>query len=149
MTKEVLLTVSGLHFDGEGEKDGIEVVTTGSYYQKNGKHYVIYNEVMEGFEGVTKNCIKIGDKTMDITKKGVSNVHMVFEENKKNVTYYNTPFGSLLVGVFASKIEFVETEENIDITVKYALDVNYEHLADCNITVNIKSSNAKDFTLLS
>ena len=34
---------------------------------------------------------------MELTKKGAVNVHMIFEKNKKNITYYNTPYGSLLV----------------------------------------------------
>lgn len=38
---------------------------------------------------------------MDITRRGVSNVHMMFEKNRKNVTYYYTPYGSLLIGIDA------------------------------------------------
>ena len=125
----------------------MEVITTGDYYKKNGKHYVLYDEVMEGFEGSTHNIIKITDDYLDITKKGVSNVHMIFEKNKKNVSYYYTPFGSILIGIDAKSVDINETDENIDIQVKYNLEVNYEHLADCSITMNIKSKEAKDFSL--
>ena len=31
------------------------------------------------------------------------------------------------------------TEENIDIHVNYALDINSEMVADCNIAINIKA----------
>lgn len=72
---------------------------------------------------------------------------MVFEKNKKNVTYYYTPFGSLVIGVDAKQITVQETEENIDVTVNYDLDVNYEFLANCNITMNIKAKGAGDFKL--
>ena len=149
MTKDVLLTISGLQFaageDGGGE--ALEVITPGDYYKKNDKHYVMYDEVMEGFEGSTKNIIKIAEDSLDITKKGVANVHMIFEKNKKNVTYYYTPFGSLLIGIDAKRVNIAETDENIDVTVNYDLEVNYEFLANCNITMNIKSKEAKDFRL--
>lgn len=149
MTKDILLTISGLQFaaqeDGAGEP--VEVITPGDYYKKNDKHYVLYDEVMEGFDGTTKNVIKIGANYLDITKKGVANVHMIFEKNKKNVTYYYTPFGSLLIGIDAKQVDIAETEENIDVTVNYDLEVNYEFLANCNITMNIKSKGAKDFRL--
>ena len=36
-------------------------------------------------------------------------------------------------------MDIAETEDNIDVRVKYNLEVNYEHLADCSITMNIKS----------
>lgn len=149
MTKDILLTISGLQFaaqeDGVGEP--VEVITPGDYYKRNDKHYVLYDEVMEGFDGTTKNIIKIGEDCLDITKKGVANVHMIFEKNKKNVTYYYTPFGSLLIGIDAKNVKIAETEENIDVTVNYDLEINYEFLANCNITMNIKSKEARDFRL--
>lgn len=146
MTKDVLVTISGLQFMDE-DSDSVELITSGSYYKRNGKHYVLYDEVQEGFEGVTKNTVKIAQDMMDITKKGVTNVHMMFEKNKKNVTYYYTPFGSLLVGIDARNVDVVETEDNISVKVNYNLEVNYEHLADCAITMNIRSKDAKDFKI--
>lgn len=149
MTKDILLTISGLQFAAQEDDMGepVEVITPGDYYKKNDKHYVLYDEVMEGFEGNTKNIIKIGENCLDITKKGVANVHMIFEKNKKNLTYYYTPFGSLLIGIDARQVEVAETEENINVTVNYDLEINYEFLANCNITMNIKSKEAKDFRL--
>ncbi len=147
MTKDVLLTISGMQFAMDDEDEPIEVITAGGYYKKNGKHYVIYDEVTEGLEGVTKNVIKIHKDGMDITKRGAANAHMIFEKNRKSVTYYQTPYGSLLIGIDAKKMQIKETEKNIDVKVEYALEVNYEHLADCAITMNIKSMEAEDFSL--
>lgn len=147
MTKDVILTISGLQFAHGTDAEPIEIVTAGNYYKKNGKHYIIYDEVMEGFEGATKNIIKVSEDSFDITKKGITNTHMVFEENKKNVTYYNTPFGNIFIGIDAEKIQVEESENQIDVEIKYALEANYEHLADCKIQMNIKSKEAGDFSL--
>ena len=147
MTKDVLVTISGLQFDGEAENEQLEMVTTGNYYKRNGKHYILYDEVMEGFEGVTKSIIKVNDNSMDITKKGVTNVHMMFEKNKKNHSYYYTPYGSLLIGIDAKSVKVEESENDINVKVVYQLDINYEHMADCSITMNVKSKDAKDFRL--
>ena len=147
MTKEVLVSISGLQYAEELDSEPVEVITSGDYYKKNNKHYIIYDEVMEGFEGTTKNIIKLSEGYMDITKRGAANVHMMFEKNKKNVTYYYTPYGSLLIGIEATKIEMEETENDIHVTVDYALEVNYEHMADCKIKMNIKSKNAGDFKI--
>lgn len=147
MTKDVILTISGLQFAQEMDAEPIEIVTAGNYYKKNGKHYIIYEEVMEGFEGTTKNIIKLSNDYLDITKKGIANVHMVFEKNKKNMTYYQTPFGSLFIGIDAGQVQVEESEDNIDVNVAYTLEANYEHLADCRIQMNIKSKEAGDFRL--
>ena len=118
-----------------------------SCLKKNGKHYILYDEVQEGFDGVTKSVIKVNDDFLDVTKKGVTNVHMMFEKNKKNMSYYNTPFGNLLVGINATDVKVNETEDNIDIKVDYKLEVNYEHLAECSISMNIMSKDTKDFRI--
>lgn len=142
MTEEVLLTIRGLQSAQDMDAEPVEFITTGKYYRKNNRHYILYDEWMEGFQEPTRNMIKLSDDALDITKKGVANVHMLFEENKKNVSCYNTPYGDLIIGILASKVQVQETDNNIDVDVKYALEANDEHLADYHITMNIKSKNA-------
>jgi uncharacterized beta-barrel protein YwiB (DUF1934 family) len=92
MTKDVLVSVAGLQFEVDQEAP-IEVITAGEYYFKNEKHFILFEEILEGHDGITKNTVKVSEKQIDIMKRGISNVHMIFEENQKNMTYYNTPFG--------------------------------------------------------
>ena len=146
MTKDVLLGIKGLQFNASEEETNVETVTAAEYYKKNNKHYIIYDELMEGYEGSTKNIIKFKENQMDLTKKGLINVHMIFEENKKNMTKYSTPFGTILIGIDAKKIDVKEEENYIKVDVDYALEVNYEHLADCKISMNIHEKDY-NFTL--
>ena len=147
MTKDVLVKISGLQFAGEEDNDSIEVITSGTYYKKNNRHYVLYDEVMEGSTEVTKNVIKIGADSMEVPRKGPAAVHMVFEKDKKNVSYYYTPFGNLLIGIDAKTIQVDESELDMNVKVNYGLEINYEHVADCHITVDVKSKEARDFKL--
>ena len=147
MTKDILVKISGLQFAGEDDSDAMEVITSGTYYLKNGKHYILYDEVMEGTTEVTKNVIKMGIDTMEVTRKGPASVHMVFEKGKKNISYYYTPYGNLLIGIDTKSIEIKETEHDISVQVKYGLEINYEYVADCHITVSVKSKEARDFKI--
>lgn len=158
MTKDVLVSISGKHIDimndpvqgYETGDDGIEVVTPANYYCRNGKHYIIYDEVIEGMTGTIKNKIKItGTDMVEIMRSGLSSSHMVFEKNKKNLTYYRTPFGQMLVGVNTRNMEISVGEDKINVSVDYELDVNHEPLADCKIKMNIMSKNNGDFSVLS
>lgn len=143
MTHEVLLTLQGLQFDQrEEDADKIETVTVGDYYKKNGKHYVIYDEITEGFEQPTKNRLKFGGNMLELSRHGLINMHMVFQENKKNLTNYNTPFGQILIGIDTRKIRITEREDNIVVDVDYSLDVNYEFLSDCHIRIDILSKDS-------
>lgn len=148
MTQEVLLTLQGLQFDQrEVDADKIETVTVGDYYKKNGKHYVVYEEVTEGFEQTTKNRLKISENMLELSRNGLINMHMVFQENKKNLTNYNTPFGQILIGIDTKRIQIEEQTDKIVVDVDYSLDINYEFLSDCHIKIIISSKENSSFSL--
>ena len=148
MDKQVLVSITGLQFSND-DRDAVEMITVGDYYKRNGKHYLLFDEAAEGFEGTTRNMIKFNDHMVDITKKGATNVHMVFEEKRKNMTYYDTPFGNLLIGLATSRVNVKEEEDSIDVRIDYTLDINYEFVSDCKISIGLKEKKAGDVSLFS
>ena len=139
MTKDIFLSLKGLQIENSEEAQELETITPADYYMRNGSHYVIYDEVTEGFEGTTRNMIKFSDSCLEVSKKGLVNVHMVFEENKKNMTSYMTPYGNILIGIDTGSIFVEEEEKRIHVEVVYTLEANYQYLADCRIEMNIQS----------
>ena len=85
---------------------------------------------------------------MELTKKGLVNVHMVFERDKKNVTYYYTPYGSLLDRIVAYRLDENAADNEIQIDVEYALEINNEHLANCHIGIKANPQGGAEFTLV-
>lgn len=141
MKKEVIINISGLQLDVSSEEP-IELMTTGAYYLKNGKHYIMYDELTDDSQ-IVKNRLKISPKVVEVTKKGASSSHMVFERGKENLTYYDTPFGSLLLGINTSKIDLQETEDSMALHIDYGLSINSDHISDCSIDVSIESKNTE------
>lgn len=137
MTRDVLISISGAQFS-DNDMEDVEMLTTGDYFLKNGKHYIIYEEVGDGGVEVIKNTIRIMPDSMDIIKKGSTSTHMVFEKNKKNLSCYLTPFGELMVGISTNDIRVEEEENLLKVDVEYSLDINYERVSDCNITVSVR-----------
>lgn len=126
------------------ENEPIEVIAPAKYFEKNGKHYILYDELVEGFSGVIKNKVKItGDSKLEIIKTGITNSHMVFETGKSNVTYYDTPYGKMHVEVHTRNLEIKVEEELISVDVDYGMDVNYAPAAQCRILMNIKPKKGK------
>ena len=138
MTKDVLITIRGVHTLDHEDND-VEMIIRGDYYQKNGKHYILYEEILEGAEERVKNVIKISPSSMDIIKKGVTNSRMLFEKNKKNLSCYSTPVGNLVIGIQANHFYVEEQENSIKVNVDYSLDINYEHMSDFRICVDVQS----------
>ena len=143
MTKDVLISISGLHYDaldGEGEGQPVEVITPAAYYLKNGKHYVVYDEMVEGMPGTIRNTIKItGDYMFEIRKSGIADTHMVFEKDKIHMTPYETPYGELLLGIYTKDLKVEESDDRINIRINYELDINGDKVADSEIKMCVKA----------
>ena len=137
MTKDVLIAIKGLQFEETEDAEEIEVIQRGQYYQRNGSHYLMYEEPVEGTNDTILNRIKFTDNEVQVTKKGAVNTTLSFRENEKNMTNYATPFGNLVMGIHTHQIDLNIQEEKIMVHVDYALDVNYEFLADCRITIAV------------
>ena len=146
MTKEVMISIRGIQFENGQDGEKIESIQMGEYYNKNNTHYILFDEIIEGMEAV-KSMIKFKKGEMHLNKKGPINVTMDFLENKKTLTDYRTPFGSIVIGLEATNVNFEEEEKRIVVNVDYAMDVNYEHLADCKIKIDIRSKDGEAFSL--
>ena len=146
MTKEVLISISGIQMMDD-DHDNVEIITTGEYFFRNGNHYILYEELVEGFTGTTKNMIKIKTDQLEITKKGITNATMKFTTNEKKLTSYITPYGEMMIGIQTRQIAIEEQEDKMQIKVDYALDINYDHVSDCHIIMDIQSKAVADLSL--
>lgn len=144
MTKNVLLSIRGLQFEGAVEPGTIETITRGTYYKRNGSHYVLFEDMMEGSDEVVDSIMKFNENEMQLTKKGPINVSMLFEPNRKNIANYETPYGAIQIGIDAKRLEVEEEMDKIALNIDYELEVNYEHLADCSILVEIIATKERE-----
>ena len=72
---------------------------------------------------------------------------MVFEQGKRNMALYTTPFGTLEMGISATSLELQESDGRIDMKVNYSLDMNQEHVADCCLDIQAQGKNTTGFVL--
>ncbi len=140
MSKRVLVSVTGLLFGtgANGEPEDIEVVAPGEYYQKNGKHYVLYEEMDEDFSEPIQNLLKISSDQVYLRKRGLINTEMTFVRNTEKTSHYSTPFGNLVLGVHARELQIQEEPDKIQVDLHYALEINYEHISDCNLHIQVQ-----------
>lgn len=140
MKREVLIAITGLQFE-LAEDEALEVISPGEYYYKNGKHYVLFEELQEDEDGVqggiTKNTLKFSDSSVELRKNGYNNVVMLFEIGQKTVTCYQTPIGRLMIGIDTNSIQVQELEEGIVVDIQYTLDINYNHVSECEIKIKL------------
>lgn len=139
MNREVELVLSGLHdAEGTSDKDVVETAQTAQYFKRNDSHYLLYEEDMEGFDGICKSRIKFRDNLLELTRQGAVEMHMIFEENKRHMIPYNTPYGQLMLGIETSRVLVEEQEDQIHVTVEYTLDHEGEPLSESCLKIHIR-----------
>lgn len=147
MTRDVLVRISGLQLI-DGEHDDVEVITSGDYFWKNGKHYILYDEVIDGIEESIRNTIKISENRMEVKKTGAATALLSFAEGERSTTSYATPMGEMLVQLTTTKIEQEWEEDHLHVAIDYSLDINYDHVSDCQITVDVCPRVGADLQLM-
>lgn len=137
MKKEVCLTISGLHADAEAEHANVETVVDAEYFKRGDSHYLLYEERVEGFQAPSRNRIKFKHSLMELTRQGILQTHMIFEENKTHMTPYSTPYGQLMLGVSTDRVEIQEQDNQILVAVDYKLESEGEMLTNSRIELSI------------
>jgi len=146
MPEKILFRVRGLHAladDEEKKQDEIEVINVADYYYKDGAHYIHYEEIMDGTEGLTKNMVKVKPDKVEIIKKGAVRSHMVFESGKTNESLYYMPEGQLQMAVDTKSVEIREEENGLVVQIQYAMLMNYQKVADCDLTMAVERKENK------
>lgn len=139
MTKDVLLSIKGLYTEDNEDEDAIETLAPAEFYVKEGVYYLFFEEIIDDTTGITKSRIKYSDKCFELTRKGELSVHLLFEEGKKTLNTYQMPYGTLVVGLDTNHIEKDESEDEIKISIEYAMEINYQQVSDNTIEVVIKA----------
>jgi len=138
--KKAVIYVTGMQF-GENYADGddrIETITPGTYKKIGDYYYIKYEELQEGFTEKTNVLLKVKPGLMEITKKGLINVHMIIATGEAHQTNYATPFGNLIFAIHGERITLTETASGLQIYAKYGMDVNFEHLSVNELKVDVR-----------
>lgn len=137
MAEEVIVSIKGLQMAGGESNESVELISSGTHRMEKECHVIEYDEVDEENQEITNVTILLSKGHVEILKAGQSNVQMIFEENQKTTSCYKTPYGDLMVGLDTSKIKMLEEDDAIGVMLEYGLDMNYNHIADCTITMKI------------
>ncbi len=137
MTKDILLTISGLH-ETDGEADApVEVISPGQYFLKNGKHYILFEEVLEGLEGLVKSTLKFTEDQVEFIRTGAASARMIFQKEQEHRALYQTPMGPLMISVYTEDIISKIEDEQIDLEIVYSLKAEEEILTESTVRIHI------------
>ncbi len=150
--REVRVRVRGVQgfpeMHGNKPQDAVETCARGSYFCKDGTHYIRYEEFAKGTAGRTVNFVKLSGQGMEVTKRGLINTRLVFRIHEKTAADYQTMYGTLRFGIATNDMQVTKENgagegESLAVDVRYALDANGAHLADCRLRIWVTPAHGK------
>lgn len=139
MIKDVLINIKGVQ-GIDDESDTIEFISEGRFGFKDGEYFISYDEsgMLDSGETVkTKIHINSSDSVV-LQRSGSIKSRMLIEKNKRNTTFYATPFGELLIGVFGEEIDYNLSENGGEINLKYTIDSDLRLVSRNYVNIKIK-----------
>ncbi len=122
--KDILLKVVTIQEIKNEEADKIELTTEGKLYVKDSATYISYDE--SELSGVNNNkvVLKIKDNSyVQMKRYGEFKTEMNFEEKRRDVSMYSTPYGEFRVEILTDKVEIISDENHSNIYIEYTVSV--------------------------
>ena len=144
MTDNVIISIKGKQLYAESGPDEMELVTSGVLKRDSrGGFMVSYQESeLTGLEGTTTKLHVHGGRVTLLREGGV-NSQMVFEEGRRHLSMYETPYGELSIGVNTKRMRSTLGEAGGDLEIDYAIEID-KLLAGHNLfRMNVKKDPAR------
>jgi uncharacterized beta-barrel protein YwiB (DUF1934 family) len=138
MNKNVIMKILGEQTEN-GKTNRLELITEGRYYDRDGALCLEYQESeISGMEGVT-TTISVQGKMVSLIRRGQANSHMVFEPGKKCIHQYDTPMGTMEMGIYPLRVDVDLGEEEGRVGLSYQLDIDGRFTSSNSISVTYRT----------
>ncbi len=145
MDENVILSIKGTqHY--EGAQDGgdmVELVTLGTLRRDEKGMTISYEETeLTGMEGTTTR-VRIEDgPRVTLLREGRINTQMIFQLGQRYLSLYETPYGSLSVGIETRRLKNTVCETGGDLEIDYDIEVNNLQAGTNLFRLNVKQNPA-------
>ena len=123
----VIISIKGKQSYEDAEDETIELVTEGRLEEDGSDGFTLSYQESEltGLEG-TLTTFQIEKDRITLMRVGEVNSQMVFEEGRRHLSMYNTPYGALSVGVSTRRMRSDLRRDGGSIEIHYAIEIDHE-----------------------
>ena len=140
MEKDVVISIKGMQKYEGNDPDTVELVTAGRLMKDKAGYTLSYQESeITGLEG-TLTTFQIEPERVTLLRVGEYNSQMVFQEGRRHMSMYNTPYGAIEIGISTRHLMADLHAQGGNIEIDYAIEVDHA-LAGRNIfQINVKEA---------
>ncbi len=139
MEQNVILSIRGQQTFDNGEPEVTELVTEGTLSRSGAGYTLRYQESeLTGLEG-TQTTFRIEDGCVTLLREGQFNSQMVFEEGRRHLSMYDTPYGALSIGIDTRRMKIRLGETGGEIEINYAIEIDHAVAGESLFQIQVKS----------
>ena len=140
MDKDVVISIKGMQKYEGALPDVVELVTAGRLSREGESYTLSYQESELTGLGGTLTTILVDGEQVTILRVGEFNSQMVFQEGRRHLSMYNTPYGAMAIGVHTRHLMAELNDQGGDIEVDYTIEVDHA-LAGRNVfRINVREA---------
>lgn len=126
----------------DGETEEICLTTMGTYAEKHGNRYIIYQEYDPDTGHPTQtSTLKITpNNAIALMRNHVSRTNLILEQGKRHLCQYGTQFGSIMLGVFTKSVEIDLNDQGGSLQATYTLDLDTNLASENEIIITVKEA---------
>lgn len=126
----------------EGSPDSIEMMVGGRFEVIDSGYKINYDETDpdNGAKTATEVIADTNTRVVTVRRTGEISTHMIFEQGKRHLVYYDTVYGSLLVGISTHKLSMGLTPEGGKLTIDYAIEIDSAVANEIRLELDISRS---------
>ena len=134
---DVIISIETNQKTSDGDNK-IELQTDGKLFFGGGKYYINYEESeITGFED-SSTTIKAEGDTVTMTRRGRFRTRMIFEVGEKNLSYYDTLYGTIGMLVETERVKNALTPQGGRLEIDYSLDYDNTGLVKNFLKVDVR-----------
>jgi uncharacterized beta-barrel protein YwiB (DUF1934 family) len=144
MQQPVILSIRGQQTVDDDEPEVVELVTEGVLSNGNGGAFTLTYQESEltGMDG-TRTTFQVEQGRVTLLREGQVNSEMVFEEGRRHLSLYNTPYGALSIGVNTHRMKVRLDEGDGEIEIVYAIEIDHEVAGQNLFQISIRPRNGQ------
>lgn len=140
MEKDVIISIQGLQHYAGMDSDNIELVTEGKLEDAEGALRLSYQESeLTGMEGTT-TVFHVEPERVTLLRMGNVSSEMVFEEGRRHMSLYSTPYGNMEVGILARKLRSTLDQNGGKLEINYDIEINHTLAGQSLFRIDVRES---------
>ena len=125
MEKDVNISIRGTQDYSGTDPDTMELVTEGKLAVQDGALCLSYEESeLTGMEGTT-TVFQVEPEKVTLLRLGSVQSEMVFEEGRRHMSLYSTPYGNMEIGVRARRLNSTLELTGGRLEIDYDIEINH------------------------